>query len=199
MDAHETSQQAFWDCIERVVVPRQQIACRVRELSAQVANAFAGQELTILAVMTGALVFLADLIRNLPIMTKLELVSARSYPGTATRSQGVKMDALPNGFGGKHVLIVDDILDSGATMEALVRQVGLTQPASLRTCVLMRKDRSDRPDRPAVDFVGFDIADEFVVGYGLDYNNLYRNLPDICVLKPHCIESELAGGQDAGG
>jgi hypoxanthine phosphoribosyltransferase len=169
--------------IDRVVVTREQIAARVAQLAGQIAEHYRGRELSILAVMTGSLVFLADLIRKLPLVMRLEILSVSSYPDGAMRSRGVKAGPLPADFRGKHVLIIDDILDTGSTIDALGRSVKAAGAASIRTCVLLRK-RHPRPVLGKADFVGLEIDDEFVVGYGLDYDNLYRNLPDICVLKP---------------
>jgi len=182
--------------IARVVVMREQISARVSRLAAEVARRYEGRELTILAVLTGSLIFLADLIRELPLVMRIDLVSVSSYPGAATASRGPELrGGFPSELAGKSVLIVDDILDSGRTLADLVRRVRAAGAADVRSCVLLRKHRPDLPDRPAPDFFGFDIADEFVVGYGLDYNHLYRNLPEICVLADHA----LAAGREEGG
>lgn len=194
------SSQAIAADIARVVVSRKRIAVRVRELAGRIAECYGQAELTILAVLTGSLIFLSDLIRQLPLKMRLDVVSVCSYPGQATRSQGPRI-ALPPGasLSGRHVLIVDDILDSGSTLRALQQAVALMDPASLRTCVLMQKVRPDVEDRPAADFVGFEVADEFLVGYGLDFDHLYRNLPDLCVLKPACYRrgAGATGREDA--
>lgn len=172
--------------IARVAVTRRRISRRVRELANEIARDFGDGEMTILAVLTGSLIFLADLIRQLPLRMRLDLISVSSYPGKATRSKGVKLPtAAPVSLKGHRVLIVDDILDSGQTLAALLQAVNAVKPASVRTCVLLRKQRSDLSNRVEADFVGFEVADEFLVGYGLDYDNAYRNLPDICVLKEH--------------
>jgi len=172
------------DAVGRLLVSRDTIASRVDALAGQIACEYAGREVTLLAVLTGAVVFLADLIRRLPLRLKLTVVSVRSYPGETTKSRGPDfISQMPSGLAGKDVLIIDDILDSGQTLGALLRAVGEQNPSSLRTCVLLRKDRPDLPDRPRPNFVGFEVEDEFVIGYGLDFGDLYRNLPDICVLK----------------
>ena len=169
--------------IGRVVVSAERIRLRVDELAEQIVKCYQGRELVVLAVMTGALVFLADLIRRLPLMMRLTLVSASSYVGAATCSNGIKsIGEVCDSLAGKDVLIVDDILDSGHTLRAVIEQVSRRAPRSVRTCVLLRKVR-DVADRPTVDFAGFDIQDEFVVGYGLDHDNLYRNLPDVRILQ----------------
>jgi len=175
--------EAFGREISRVVIPRELIARRVGELAGEISAAWAGREMTILAAMTGSLVFVADLIRRLPVRLRIELLRVRSYPGRATRSDGVALaEPVPESLAGEHVLIVDDILDTGRTLDELRRGTEAAGAAAVNTCVLLRKRRDDVPDRPAVDFVGFDIDDHFVVGYGLDYDERYRNLPDLCLL-----------------
>lgn len=174
------------DQLARVVVSADQIARRNRELGERIAGLYAGRELTIMAVLTGAMIFLADLIRQIPLQMRLDVVSISSYPGTATRSQGVRWQLpLSADLSGRHVLIVDDIVETGRTLEAMTDEIGQMAPASLRTCVLLRKQRPDLTRRHEPDLVGFDVPDEFVVGYGLDYDNLYRNVPEICVLRQH--------------
>lgn len=173
--------------ISRVVVPRDDIAARVKALADDIAAVFPKRDITILPVLTGALVFTADLIRRLPARVRVEPVSVQSYPGRTVRGQQCRFRLPPpEGLHDRHVLIVDDIFDSGQTMAFLRDAVAQRRPAEIHTCALLRKDRPDLPDRPAdPDFFGFDIPDEFVVGYGLDFDSLYRNLPDICVLAEH--------------
>jgi hypoxanthine phosphoribosyltransferase len=166
-----------------VVIARDRIAARVGTLADEIAACYGQAELTVLVVLTGAVVFVADLVRRLPMRVRQEAVRVRSYPGRATRSQGPTFLLPPSAdLVGRDVLIVDDILDSGRTLAALGKAVSARRPASLRTCVLLQKRRADLPGRPRADFVGFEIGDEFVVGYGLDYDNRYRDLPDIRVL-----------------
>lgn len=176
--------------VDHVVVPAEKIAVRVAELADQINRIYQGEQLTILAVMTGSLVFLADLVRYLHVMVRVEVTSVRSYPDDATRSLGPRFRLPPaDGVAGRHVLLLDDILDSGATLKLLLETVEAMGPASLRSCVLLQKSRPDLPDRVQADFVCLDIDDDFVVGYGLDFNNLYRNLPDICLLKRDVFSS----------
>jgi hypoxanthine phosphoribosyltransferase len=171
--------------VGRVVVPRERIADRVGELGREITADYHGRDMTILAVMNGAVVFLADLIRRLALPMRLETTTARSYRGRSLTPGGLSVaDLQAEAFAGRHVLVVDDILDTGQTLHAMLDQLASVAPASLAVCVLLRKQRPSRPRAVDVRYVGFDIADEFVVGYGLDHDDLHRNLPDLCLLHP---------------
>lgn len=176
------------DDIERVLISEQQIDVRVRELAHQItADHAASAEVTIIPILTGAMIFCADLIRRIPIAMRIGLMTVSSYPGQAVRTQGSKLVGGSVGdLSGRHVLVVDDILDSGGTLKLVLPMIQAQQPASVKTCVLLRKDRPSARQVPA-DYVGFDIPDEFVVGYGLDYDDYYRNLPRIVTLRPQAI------------
>lgn len=172
-----------------VLVTREQIAARVAKLGQQITRDFSlphvpeGGKVVVVPIMTGAMIFCADLIRHMPLRLRIGTLRVSSYPGAATTSRGVKMlEASLGEICGRHVLLVDDILDSGTTLTTVMPHLHKMGAASVRCCVLLRKDR---PDALAtkVDYVGFDIPDEFVVGYGLDYDDYYRNLPEIAVLK----------------
>jgi hypoxanthine phosphoribosyltransferase len=182
--------------IERILIDRHTIANRVRELAEQITADFYAEggtgepEITIVPILTGSFMFVADLIRDLPLRMQIRLISVSSYPGTSTTAQKAKvgsdLDDLPASFAGSHVLLVDDILDSGQTIKLVSEILSAKNPISLKTCVLLRKQREAAMQQP-VDYVAFDIPDEFVVGYGLDYDDYYRNLPDIVVLKPDVV------------
>jgi len=174
--------------IEETLISQHQIAQRIKELAAQITADHSppnidGGEITIVPIMTGAMIFTSDLIRQIPIAMKIGLMMVSSYPGQSVQSRGSQM--LANQVGdihGRHVLVVDDILDSGGTIQMVVPALRKLGAGSVKSCVLLRKDR---PTARAVhaDYVGFEIPDKFVVGYGLDYNDYYRNLPDIVTLK----------------
>lgn len=176
------------DDIERVLISEQQIDMRVRELAGQItADHAASAEVTIIPILTGAMIFCADLIRRIPIAMRIGLMTVSSYAGQAVRTQGSKLVGGSVGdLCGRHVLVVDDILDSGGTLKLVIPLIQGQQPASVKTCVLLRKDRPSARQIQA-DYVGFDIPDEFVVGYGLDYDDYYRNLPRIVTLRPQAI------------
>lgn len=191
--------------IDRVLLTQEQIARRVRELAAQITAdhadpAAGGPEVTIVPVLTGAMIFCSDLIRHMPIAMQIGLMTVSSYPGAATETKGSRLLGSQLGdLAGRHVLLVDDILDSGGTIQLIVPRLRDAGAATVRTCVLLRKDR---PSAKAVhvDYWGFEIPDEFVVGYGLDFNNYYRNLPDIVTLKRNVIErgTRAEGDRDEG-
>lgn len=175
------------DDIDRVLVTREQIAQRIQELARQITDdhttAEGETEITLVPILTGAMVLAADLMRHMPVRMKIGLMTVSSYPGKSLRTQGSNVLGSQLGdIRGRHILLLDDILDSGGTLRKVVPLLQEMGPASVRVCVLLRKDRSVAKETP-VDYVGFDIPDEFVVGYGLDFDDYYRNLPEIVTLK----------------
>ena len=171
--------------IDRILFHEQTILSRLDVLAAQITQKFAGKELTILAVLNGSLIFAADLLRRVPLPLKVDCLSVASYHGGTESSGVVTFDQIsaPD-IAGRHVLIVDDILDSGRTLHAIrLRLLADNPPLSVHVCVLLRKEKQRAQEFDA-DFVGFEIGDEFVVGYGLDYREKYRNLPFVGVLRP---------------
>jgi hypoxanthine phosphoribosyltransferase len=175
------------DDIDRVLVTREQIAQRIRELARQITedhtSAEGETEITLVPILTGAMVLCADLMRHMPVRMKIGLMTVSSYPGKSLRTQGSNILGSQLGdVHGRHILLLDDILDSGGTLRKVVPLLKEMGPASVKTCVLLRKDRPIAKETP-VDYVGFEIPDEFVVGYGLDFDDYYRNLPDIVTLK----------------
>jgi hypoxanthine phosphoribosyltransferase len=180
--------------IDRILISQEKIAARVRELAAEIVadhsppRMIGEQEITIVPILTGAMIFCCDLIRHIPFAMKIGLMTVSSYPGAAIRTQGSQVLGQQLGdVKGRHVLLIDDILDSGGTIKLVAPFVKSLGAATVKVCVLLRKDRPEAMDVP-VDYVGFEIPDEFVVGYGLDFNNYYRNLPDIVTLKREVIE-----------
>lgn len=165
-----------------VLITADQIRTRVDELAADIRAAYAGKPFTVVGILTGSMVFLADLIRRIDLPLQIGLVSASSYRGTAT-SPGtlvVRDELLPD-VRGRHLLVLDDILDTGQTITRLNDHLLAKGAASVKTCVLLRKIGRQRvPFEP--DYCGFPIPDKFVIGYGLDFNDEYRHLPFIGVL-----------------
>ena len=180
--------------IDKVLIDRNRIARRIRELGAEIRRDFddlsrasGGGDIVLVPVLTGSIIFVADLMRELPNKVRINVITANSYPGRSTQSKGVQLSgALPEELADKHVLIVDDILDSGSTIRHIRQEIAARHPKSVRACVLLRKAIPSAMQTPC-EYVGFDIADEFVVGYGLDYDNYYRNLPDIGTLKKEAM------------
>jgi hypoxanthine phosphoribosyltransferase len=175
--------------LERVLFNEQTILRRLDEIAAQISADYRQRELTVIAVLNGSLIFMADLLRRIPLPLKLDCLSVASYHGgTQTTGDVVfKQIALPD-VADRHILILDDILDSGVTLAAIAEKLRAARPLSLKICVLLRKKKI-RLRQVEADYVGFDIGDEFVVGYGLDYMERYRNLPCVGVLRKDLIDS----------
>ncbi|MFO0082532.1 MAG: phosphoribosyltransferase [Phycisphaerales bacterium] len=182
--------------IRGVLLERQAIAQRVEALGRQIAADLQAEgdrlqargqapgPIVMVPVLTGALVFTADLIRAMGVKMSIRPVTLSSYPGKSTTSQGVTVQGgVPTDLAGALVVIVDDILDSGRTLGLLRRLISAQNPQSVRLAVLLDKQKAaGRDEDVSVEYAGFVIADEFVVGYGLDFDGYYRNLPDICTM-----------------
>jgi hypoxanthine phosphoribosyltransferase len=165
-----------------VLISAERIQQRIDELAGEIAQTYEGQSLTIVGVLTGCLVFLADLIRRLDLQLRIALVQASSYRGAVTSPGALHVqDELLPDLRGRNILLLDDILDSGQTLKALVEHLRQLGTASVRVAVLLRKLGRQKVELEP-DFCGFRIPDEFVIGYGLDYNDEYRHLPFIGVL-----------------
>src|SRR5438309_6397598 len=171
------------DAIGEILVPADALQQRVRELAAEISRDYAGRDLLLIGVLKGAVFFLADLMRALEVPCEVDFMAVASY-GSATKSSGVvrilkDLDAV---IEGRDVLIVEDIVDSGLTLQYLLRNLAGRQPRSLEVCALLIK-----PERRKVDlhtrYVGFEIPNRFAIGYGLDYGERYRNLPYVAALK----------------
>jgi hypoxanthine phosphoribosyltransferase len=174
--------------IATTLVTEQAIRDKIAELAAQIGADYAAEEgesdLLLVGVLKGAVMFMTDLARALPLPVQLEFMAVTSY-GSATSSSGVVriLKDLDRDIAGRNVLIVEDIIDSGLTLSWLLKNLESRQPASLQVCTLLRKPDAVKVDVP-VKYVGFDIPNEFVVGYGLDYGERYRDLPFIGTLDP---------------
>ena len=169
---------------ETVLVTETAIRRRVKKLGVEIAAAYGREEITVIAIINGAILFTADLLREIPNPIRLDCVRISSYRSeTKSRGKPKLLHSLSLDLGGRHVLLIDDILDTGKTLNVVVDLIRKLKPASIRTCVLLDKRGRREVDFEA-DFVGFQIPDKFVVGYGLDFAERYRNLPCIGVLKP---------------
>jgi hypoxanthine phosphoribosyltransferase len=170
--------------IEKVLIDERQIAAKTIELAAQVSADYADREILLVGVLKGAVMFMSDLARALSRPTELDFMAVSSY-GSSTSSSGIVriLKDLDRDISDKHVLVVEDIIDSGLTLSWLLKNLRSRRPLSLEVCALLRKPDAIKVQVP-VKYVGFDIPPEFVVGYGLDYAERYRDLPYIGLLKP---------------
>lgn len=174
--------------LERVLFDEPAINRRLDGIAAQISNDYCDRDLTVVAVLNGSLMFMADLLRRIPLPLRLDCLSVASYHGKAHTTGEVifKQVALPDVVD-RHILILDDILDSGRTLAAIREKLEMAKPRSVRICVLLSKKKR-RARHIDADYVGFEIEDEFVVGYGLDFMERYRNLPYIGVLRTELVE-----------
>ncbi len=189
---------ALRDDIDEILIPEEALQTRIRELGRAVSSDYTGKEPLLVGILTGAVLFVSDLLRQITIPCQLDFMATSSY-GTKTESSGIVriLKDLDQTIEGRHVLIVDDIIDTGLTMDYLLETLKARYPASLRVCALLDKVPRRLRHVP-IDYRGFEIPDKFVVGYGLDYNGRYRNLPFICVLKPEIYGQEPVGSEVAG-
>jgi hypoxanthine phosphoribosyltransferase len=177
------------DVIDRVLVDEKSLQTRVRELGREISADYKDSDLILICVLKGGVAFLTDLMRNITIPHEIDFLAISSYGAGQRESTGavrLLMD-LKADIAGRDVLIIEDIVDSGQTMEYLLRTLGARQPASLRICTLLSKPSRRVVDVP-LDYVGFEIPNEFVLGYGLDLDEKYRNLPYVAVLKQEFFE-----------
>jgi len=159
------------------LIDRHSISCRIRELGAKISNDLKGTSLYLVPVMDGGMIFAADLMREITLPVKLRPVKASSYgSGTSSTGRVTLPWGLPEDIEGQQILLIDDILDTGLTLKSLREKLLEAGANSVKTCVLLRKESAAHLD---ADYVGFDIPDYFVIGYGLDLDGLHRNLPDI--------------------
>lgn len=169
--------------IEKVLITQAEIRTKVEELGQVLSHHYAGKNPLVVCILKGASIFLADLIRAMKVDLQMDFMAVSSY-GTSSKSSGVVriIKDLEQNIQGRHVLIIEDIVDTGLTLSYLLENLKTRGPADVRICTLLDKP-SRRKVKIKVDYNGFSIPDEFVVGYGLDYQERYRNLPDVCVLK----------------
>ncbi len=176
--------------VESILYSEEQLRQRVRELGAQITADYAGKEPVLASVLRGSYIFMADLTRAIDLPVTVDFMAVSSYgAGTKRSGQGEIKKDLSDSIEGRDLIIVEDILDSGNTLFYLMEILKARKPASIRICTLM--DKPDRRTQPIVaDYVGFTIPDAFVVGYGLDYDEKYRNLPYVGILKPSVYGGE---------
>ena len=176
--------------IERVLFTEEALRARVGELAQQINRDLAGKEPVLISVLRGSFIFMADLVRAIELPCRVDFMAVSSYGSGTTSSGQVKITKdLSESIEGRDVLVVEDILDSGNTLSYLLKLLQARRPASIRLCTLL--DKPSRRTKPIqADYVGFQVEDLFVVGYGRDYAERYRNLPYIGILKPRVYEGE---------
>ena len=177
--------------VGEILIDEVTLAARVAELGAEVSEDYQGRDLLLIGVLKGAVFFMADLMRHLTVPCEVDFMAISSY-GDATDSSGIVriLKDLDINIEGRHVLVVEDIIDSGLTLSYLMRNLESREPASLEVCALLTKPSRREIDVP-VRYVGFEIPNKFVVGYGLDFGERYRNLPFVGVLSEHLVPAGL--------
>jgi hypoxanthine phosphoribosyltransferase len=179
--------EAVKDAVGEILIEEEPLQARIAELGAEISQEYEGRDLLLVGVLKGAVFFMADLMRELTVPCEIDFMAISSY-GAGTDSSGVVriLKDLDANIAGRHVLVVEDIIDSGLTLSYLMRSLKARKPASLEVCALLTKP-SRREIEVPVKFVGFEIPNRFVIGYGLDFDERYRNLPYVAVLHPDLI------------
>jgi hypoxanthine phosphoribosyltransferase len=174
--------------IANILISAEQLESRIGELGQQITQDYAGKAPLLVGVLKGAVMFMVDLSRHIDLQLELDFMAVSSY-GSSTQSLGVVriLKDLDRAIDGRHVLVVEDIVDTGLTLRYIVENLRDRCPESVRICALLQK-RKARETSPPIDYLGFEIPDQFVVGYGLDYAERYRNLPYVGVLRPEIYE-----------
>lgn len=174
--------------VAEILISEEEIKAKVKELGQQISRDYQGQELLLVGVLRGAMLFMSDLMREIDIPVNIDFMVVSSYgAGTTTSGEVRVLKDLDRGIEGRNVLLIEDIVDTGLTLNYLTKYLSNRHPQSLKICTLLNKPSRRRIEVP-VDYNGFIIPDKFVVGYGLDYNEFYRNLPYIGVLKPEIYQ-----------
>ena len=177
------------NAIKEVLLTEEQIASKVKELAKQISEEYAGKDPVFIGVLKGVVIFFADMVRNIDIPCQIDFMSISSYSGTNTTGRTEIRKDVSVDIRGRHVVILEDIFDTGTSLTFTVNHLLNKEPASLKVCTFLDKPERRRPGvtlQP--EYVGYTIPNEFVVGYGLDYNEHFRNLPYICILKPEIYE-----------
>ena len=175
--------------ILKVLLTEEEIQARVKELGAEISREYEGKDPVVLGVLKGVVVFYADMIRNITVPCQMDFMCLSSYQGTKSTGNMIVKQDMSVDVEGRHVLILEDIYDTGGSLDYTYKHLMSKNPASVKICTLLDKPERRRPGitlKP--DWIGFTIPNEFVVGYGLDFNEHYRNLPYVGILKPEAYE-----------
>lgn len=173
--------------VERILITDEQLARRIKTLAREIERDFRGREMVVVSLLSGTVMFLADLIRHLNLPLRLDFMGVSSYGAGTESGELVFTKELRLDVRGRDVLLVDDILDTGKTMSRVLPKIRALKPRRIKTCVLLDK-AARRVEKIQADYVGFEIPDYFVIGYGLDFAERYRNLPFVGVLHPHVYQ-----------
>jgi len=174
----------MYNDITKILISKEQIAEKVAEIGKRISDDYEGKNPIIVGVLKGSFIFMADLVRHISCHCSVEFMCVSSYgSGTRTSGQLRIIKDLDTNIEGRHVIVIEDILDSGVTLSNLLRMLKDRNPASVALCTLLDKP-ARRKAHVDIDYNGFEVPDEFIIGYGLDYDERYRNMPDICILKP---------------
>lgn len=182
------------DDIDKVLITESEIRYKVKEIGERISSDYAGKDLVVVSVLRGGVIFVADLIREVSIPVAVDFMAISSY-GPSTDTSGVVkvLKDLEEDIVGRDVLIVEDIIDTGLTLNYLIKNLKSREPASLNVCVLLDKSARRIVENLPIEYKGFDVPDLFVVGYGLDFRQKYRNLPYVGILKKSVYEAPLRG------
>ena len=189
--SESTADASLEASVSEILIERSSLEARIRELGEEISSDYDGRDLLLVGVLKGAVFFMADLMRHLTVPCEVDFMAISSY-GDATDSSGIVriLKDLDINIEGRHVLVVEDIIDSGLTLSYLIRNLESREPSSLEVCALLTKPSRREIDVP-VRYVGFEIPNKFVVGYGLDFAERYRNLPYVGVLDEHLLSEPL--------
>ena len=175
--------------MKEVLLTEEQIQSKVKELAAQISREYAGKDPVFVGVLKGVVIFFADMVRNIDIPCQIDFMSISSYSGTNSTGRTEIRKDVSTDLQGRHVVILEDIFDTGTSLTFTVNHILNKKPASLKVCAFLDKPERRKPGVTLVpDYVGYTVPNEFLVGYGLDYNEYYRNLPYIGILKPEIYE-----------
>lgn len=187
----ENSDNEMYQALESIMISEAQLQARIQELGAQIGKDYAGKVPVVIGILKGSAIFMADLVKAIPVHVTLDFMGISSYHGGTKSSGVVKITKdLEETIEGRHVIIAEDIIDTGLTLSYLIKSLKQRNPASISICTLLNKEAHRKMVVEDIKYVGFDVEDQFVVGYGLDYMQKFRNLPCIGILKPSVYQTQ---------